>query len=67
MMKVNIDGMSCGHCVGHIREALETLSGVTKIEVKLDEKAAYVEGTVSDETVRVAIEEAGYNVISIED
>lgn len=66
-MKVNIDGMSCAHCVGHIEEALEGLSGVTKIEVKLDEKAAYVEGMVSDESVRVAIEEAGYNVLSIED
>ena len=40
---------------------------MTNIEVKLDEKAAYVEGTVSDESVRVAIEEAGYNVLSIED
>lgn len=66
-MKVNIDGMSCAHCVGHIEEALEGLSCVTNIEVKLDEKAAYVEGTVSDESVRVAIEEAGYNVLSIED
>lgn len=66
-MKVNIDGMSCMHCVGHIREALEVLSGVTKVEVKLDEHAAYVEGTVSDETVRVAVEEAGYNVLSIEE
>lgn len=66
-MKVNIEGMSCAHCVGHIEEALKSLNGVTRIDVKLDEKAAYVEGTVSDESVRVAIEEAGYSVISIED
>lgn len=66
-MKINIEGMSCAHCVGHIEEALKHLQGVTQVAVKLEEQAAYVEGMISDESVRVAIEEAGYNVISIED
>lgn len=64
-MKITIEGMSCNHCVNHVKEALEELSGVTKVEVILGERCAYVEGTASKEEVREAIEEVGYDVISI--
>lgn len=65
-MKIKIDGMSCGHCVSHVKEALEALEGVVKVDVKLEENAAYVEGTVSEDKVREAIDEAGYDVVGIE-
>lgn len=65
-MKIKIDGMSCGHCVSHVKEALEALEGVVKVDVKLEENAAYVEGTVSEDQVREAIDEAGYDVVGIE-
>lgn len=65
-MKIKIDGMSCGHCVSHVKEALEALEGVVKVDVKLEENAAYVEGAVSEDKVREAIDEAGYDVVGIE-
>lgn len=64
--KIMIEGMSCGHCVKHVQEALEGLSGVNSVEVNLAEKYAVVETTVEDSQLQEAIDDAGYDVISIE-
>lgn len=64
--KIMIEGMSCGHCVKHVQEALEGLNGVSSVEVKLAEKYAVVETTVEDSQLQEAIDDAGYDVISIE-
>lgn len=67
--KILVEGMSCGHCVNHVKNALEELNGVTNAAVDLDSKTAVVEanGELSDETIKAAIEDAGYEVVSIEE
>ncbi|MDR5586086.1 MULTISPECIES: cation transporter [Clostridium] len=60
-----IEGMSCNHCVGHVKEALENLANVTSVEVNLQEKCATVETTESDSVLKEAIEEEGYDVVEI--
>lgn len=62
--RINIEGMSCNHCVNHVRESLEDIN-VTVLEVNLDEKYALVNTTIENETIIEAIDEAGYTVISI--
>jgi len=66
--KVLIEGMSCGHCVKHVKEALSELSGVTNVDVNLDSKSAIIEAAVDvdDEKIRFAIDDAGYEVVGIE-
>lgn len=61
--KIMIDGMSCMNCVKHVKEALEELG---KAEVNLEGKYALVETEESDEQLIEAIDEAGYDVVSIE-
>lgn len=64
--KILVEGMSCGHCVNHVKEALEDL-GATNVEVSLEKKMATAEvGNVSDESIKAAIEDAGYDVTGIE-
>lgn len=65
--KILIEGMSCQHCVGHVKEALEGLDKVTSVEVNLENKWAIVETTNSDDELKEAIEEEGYDVIKIEE
>ncbi|MGI1658711.1 MAG: heavy-metal-associated domain-containing protein [Desulfitobacterium sp.] len=67
--KISINGMSCGHCVNHVKEALSELNGVTQVEVSLEEKSALVEASqdVSDEAIKAAIEEVGYEVVGIQE
>ena len=62
--KVIIEGMMCQNCVKHASNALNALPGVTAT-VDLDSKSAVVTGDVSDEAIRQAIADAGYQVVSI--
>jgi len=39
---LNIDGMSCAACVGHVTRALEGLGGVQSARVSLDDNRAVV-------------------------
>lgn len=64
--KINIEGMSCGHCVAHVKEALEEIGGVEILEVNLEEKNALVNTEVEDNALIAAIDDAGYDVTSIE-
>ena len=60
-----IEGMSCGHCVMHVKKELGKVNGLTiesveigKARVQIDEKA------VSADRLAKAIEDAGYKLIS---
>jgi copper ion binding protein len=66
--KILIEGMSCGHCVKHVEEALEELEGVISVKVDLDGKNAVVElaHEVADEKFKAALDDAGYEVVGIE-
>lgn len=66
--KILIEGMSCGHCVNHVKEALTGLSGVVKVNVDLASKSAVIEASenVGDEVIKAAIDDAGYEVVGIE-
>ena len=63
--KVIVEGMMCQNCVKHVSKALNGLPGVTA-EVDLESKTATVTGDVSDDAIREAITEAGYEVVSIQ-
>lgn len=65
--QINIEGMSCNHCVKHVTSALEEISGVKSVSVNLQGKNAVVEidKEISDSDFKNAIEEAGYDVVSI--
>lgn len=63
---IHIDGMMCTHCTGRVEKALNDLPGVAAT-VDLDSKSAAVTCTpdVSDDTLRQAVEDAGYHVTGI--
>ncbi len=64
---MKIEGMMCSHCTGRVYKALNALAGV-QAEVSLEDKAAYltIDGDVSDEVLKKAVEDEGYQVVGIE-
>lgn len=61
----DIDGMSCGHCVRAVREALEETPGVHVDHVEIGRaRVDYDTEEVSRAQIVEAIEEAGYAVRS---
>ncbi len=63
---LKIKGMMCNHCKMHVEKALNGLDGVSA-QVNLEGNSAKVllSKAVSDEILKKAVEEAGYQIISI--
>ena len=64
---LNIEGMVCMNCVKHVEKALRELAGISEVTVSLAEKSARIQlnGDVSDAMLKEAVEDAGYQLISI--
>lgn len=62
-----IEGMMCAHCTGRVQKALEEIGGVESVVMSLEEKSAEVMLTeeVSDDVLKAAVTEAGYEVVEI--
>ena len=65
--EINIEGMSCQHCVKHATEALNGLANVSNVVVNLENKQAVIESTeiIDDQLIKNTIIEAGYEVKGI--
>jgi copper chaperone len=61
--ELKIEGMSCGHCVKAVQQALEEVPGVTKAEVSLETNSAQVHHAenVEVKTLIEAVEDEGYS------
>ena len=60
---VTIKGMMCAHCVSHVEKALTALG--VQADVDLATGTAVVTGNVSDDALRKAVTDAGYEVVNI--
>ncbi|MGI9157532.1 MAG: heavy-metal-associated domain-containing protein [Marmoricola sp.] len=60
-----VTGMTCGHCVSSVTEEVRELPGVEHVEVVLETGALTVTSSrpVDDESVKAAVDEAGYQLI----
>jgi len=63
--KMMIEGMMCPMCKAHVEKALAAVAGVTSYAVDLEGKCATVAGTADSAALKAAVEEAGYQVVSI--
>ena len=68
--EIQISGMTCGHCVASVTEELQEIDGVDNVEVILDASGistATVSSSIaiSEESIRNAIDEAGYTVEAV--
>jgi copper chaperone len=62
---LTIKGMSCGHCVMHVKKALSSLNGVQTELVEIGKaRITFDETKVTTENIAKAIEEAGYQLVS---
>lgn len=65
--EIIIEGMSCMHCTARVQKELEKVDGVEEVTVSLEEKKAVVtlQKEISDEILKQAVEQAGYEVIQV--
>ena len=60
-MTLNVQGMTCGHCVRAVERAIEALGGQARVD--LEAGTVEVEGVGDEAAVRRAIESEGYRVV----
>ncbi|MCY8939677.1 copper chaperone CopZ [Peribacillus frigoritolerans] len=62
---LNIQGMSCGHCVNSIEGSVGQLEGINQVNVKLNDaqvEVTFNESQVSLDKIKETIEDQGYEV-----
>ena len=65
--KMTVNGMMCAHCEGRVKQALEAIDGVAEARVshEANEAVVVLSGEVSDDTLKKAVVDAGYEVENI--
>ena len=62
---LNVEGMSCGHCVKSVEGSVGALNGVLSVKVDLENKKVDVEfnkDEVTLDTIKETIDDQGYEV-----
>jgi len=61
-MKINVNGMMCGHCEAHVKKALEALEGIESAMPSHEENTVVITTSkdVEEALIKAAIEDAGY-------
>ena len=62
MQQFKVSGMSCGHCVRAVTQAIQALDPVARVEVDLAAQLVRVESSLEVERIEAAIAEEGYEV-----
>jgi len=61
METLKIKGMSCQHCVGSVKKALEEIAGLSEVRVDLKAaKATFVNSGVDHELIKSAVKQIGF-------
>lgn len=63
---LDIKGMSCGHCSARVEKALNAIDGVeAKVDLEANQAKVTLSKEVSDETLKTAVDNVGYEVVSV--
>lgn len=68
---VNVDGLTCNNCVGHVTTAFEARPEVAEVMVTLvsggtSKVLLTLNSEISDETIAEVIDEEGYTLVGVE-
>ena len=62
MLNLKVSGMTCGHCVTAVTNAVKRVPSVDGVRVDLERGSVAVDGHPDEQAVRAAITEEGYEV-----
>jgi copper chaperone len=64
-IEFQVEGMSCQHCVTAVTNAIHEHDGNAQVHVDLGSGRVAVESAQSADTLKAAIDEAGYTVTAV--
>jgi len=61
---INVQGMSCGHCVNSVESAVKNIGAEAKVDLASNSVTVdYDETKISLDAIKETIEEQGYDVV----
>lgn len=60
MIELTVDGMSCGHCVGWVTQAVQGVDAAAKVKIDLAAKRVTIDSGAATGRLVAAIGAAGY-------
>jgi copper chaperone len=66
-IEFNVEGMSCQHCVSAVTKAIRETDAAADVRVDLAAGTVTVESSAPVDTLKEAIDDAGYTVVAVSD
>ncbi|MGR3292133.1 MAG: heavy-metal-associated domain-containing protein [Paracoccaceae bacterium] len=60
MTKLNVPGMSCGHCKATVEKAVAGVDAGASVDVDLENRTVSIQSAVADAVLIDALKEGGY-------
>lgn len=63
---LNVQGMSCGHCVSSVESSVGKLDGVNEVKVHLESgkvDISFEEDKISLDVIKETIDDQGYDIV----
>ena len=64
-IEFKVEGMSCQHCVAAVTRAIQEQDAAAQVQVDLSAGKVTVQSGASVDTLKAAIDEAGYTVVGV--
>ena len=64
--ELTIQGMSCGHCIVHVKQALDEVDGLEVEDVQIGNAKVWYDDDKVVNVLKDKVEEAGYRVVTIQ-
>lgn len=66
MLELNVDDMTCGHCVASITKAVKAVAPAATVQADLNSHRVSIDGASDHAAVIAAIAEAGFTASSVQ-
>ncbi|KRB78822.1 heavy-metal-associated domain-containing protein [Noviherbaspirillum sp. Root189] len=63
MYELQVEGMSCNHCINAVTQAVQDVDPTAKVNVVLAEQKVSISSEADIERIKSSVEEAGYPVL----
>lgn len=64
MYELQVEGMSCQHCVGAVTRSVQEVDAAAKVEIDLEKQKVRVVSDAPLKEIEAAVNDAGYSVLS---
>jgi copper chaperone len=63
MYELQVEGMSCNHCVNAVTKSVQAIDAAAKVDVDLAQQKVRVASSATLDAIKAALDDAGYPVL----